>query len=101
MFDFMKPKCPRFPDASLCIGRMSGWLYSFLAWLGLRLGWVGRPLLRLASRARDVEWSRRPLEERMKVMCMVASIGIVGAFIALGGGMGSRTARPAWRKYST
>lgn len=73
MFDFiMKPHCPRFPDASLAIGKMARWLYNFLAWFGMRLGLrIGALLLTLSKRARDVEWARKPLEDRLKAFCAI------------------------------
>jgi hypothetical protein len=97
MLDFiLKPKCPRFPDASLRIGKMAGWFYNFCSWLGLRLdGWIGRPFLRLSSRARDVEWARKPMEERMRAFSVV-TVGCIGALM-LFGDLGSGTVRPAGR----
>lgn len=82
MFDWvMKPKCPRFPDASLAIGKIAGWLYNFLAWFGIRLGLrIGAPLLALSKRARDVEWARKPLEDRFKALCVVG-IGVMGVVL--------------------
>jgi len=90
---FLNPPCPRFPDASLRVGRMARWLYSFCTWLGIRLGLLGLPLMILSSRAREVEWVRTPVETRMKAMCVV-SIAVIGAFALFGAGI-SGAVRPA------
>lgn len=96
VLDFiLKPECPRFPDASLRVGKMAGWFYNFTAWLGLRLGLLGRPFLALSSRARSVEWARTPLHQRMMVG---VGVGIVGGLLLFCGGLGgSRTVGPPGR----
>ena len=71
------PKCPRFPDLSVFLGKLGSWLYNFLSWLGIRMRWVGRPLLALSRRRGKVDWARRTPADRLTAFSVTTMMLVI------------------------
>lgn len=74
---FVSPRCPKFPDTSIFLGRFASWFYHLCAWMKIPLGAFRKPLHVLSRRKDEVLWARKPWHERM-----IGLIGVVGVAVA-------------------
>lgn len=89
----MYPEVPRFPRASIAVGKMASWFFNWSVYIALPLGPLKKPLLALSRRRGKVEWAQKSWVERMMAFSIV---GVVGLFFPLLMGLsgGPRTVRP-------